>query len=271
MPAPSEVNTCRPRSAHGADDDDDYVNTDSSQDVFLPAQRTMGKVKRASAPPIIQGRVISMTRSQITRLVSQRHPPTALARNVPLHRRLLNMRVAYHQLGPTTTARKVPMASPDSWITRPPGKSRDVRRPSPTLLPQENDPYRQFMLGILDNMDSKSLREMIKDRGHRMSQYDKKNTSELTLPSTSQKAESSDQSTPGLTAAEKEKWRANDLTFHHKVSTVNTLANRSNADELLAQQLHVELNGADANVSPHSTQYNPRTKMGSVLPGVYQL
>ncbi|KAF8478750.1 hypothetical protein JB92DRAFT_3133936 [Gautieria morchelliformis] len=36
----ADLTDCRPRSADSAEADDDYVNTESSQDIFLPAQRT---------------------------------------------------------------------------------------------------------------------------------------------------------------------------------------------------------------------------------------
>ncbi|KAF8526382.1 hypothetical protein JB92DRAFT_3108369 [Gautieria morchelliformis] len=234
-----DTTDCRHCSANDTDADDDVVNTEPSQDIFLPAERTIGKVK----PP--NGHAIVMSEAHYFKDWSSDHCPS-LPTMPP---NCISTRCAPTPETPERAGGESPAWSnydgledpygeiPASWMSCPPGKSR------------------RFMIGILDNMDSKSLREMIKDRACRMSQYAKMNNpamSELTAPSTSQTSKSMPRATPSVSAAQKEKWR-----------TIN-----SKTDELLTQQLHVELNGADPD---DPAKENMHYKMASVLLGVYQL
>ncbi|KAF8498003.1 hypothetical protein JB92DRAFT_2834337 [Gautieria morchelliformis] len=96
------------RSVSEAEVDNEYVDTESSQDEFLPAQRDMGKGR----PP--NGHAIVRTNARYFQDWFSDHspglpttPPTASAHDVAPHRRLWNGQVMNRQHGPTTTGRKI--------------------------------------------------------------------------------------------------------------------------------------------------------------------
>ncbi|KAF8476523.1 hypothetical protein JB92DRAFT_3050248 [Gautieria morchelliformis] len=183
------TNHCR-SSASDDEVDNEYVDTESSEDGFLPAQRTTGK----ATPP--NGHAIIRSNTRYFKDWFSDHCP-GLPTTPP--------DCISTQRAPTLeTPERAGRESP-AWR---------VRRPSPATLDHDEDPYREFMIGIFDNMDSKSLREMIEDRARRMSHYADVNnsaTSELTAPSMSHHSKSTPRAKPRLTAAQKEKWRAREL------------------------------------------------------------
>ncbi|KAF8484280.1 hypothetical protein JB92DRAFT_3131684 [Gautieria morchelliformis] len=136
-------NLSRHRSASEAEVDNEYVDTESSQDEFLPAQRDTGKGR----PP--NGHAIVRTNARYFQDWFSDHSP-GLPTTPPDR---ISTRRAPTPETPEQAGCESPAWSdydgsedpygeiPASWTSRPPGKSRRIRRPSPTTLEHDEDPY----------------------------------------------------------------------------------------------------------------------------------